>query len=221
MTVVITDLRGSPAPHYFPNLYVTNNYEVKGASPHTIEKVLRAIGMAKCWAETVGRNLDDDLSEGNFLSAADVISVVRFLGFNAAQQTSEYEAALAFAERTPRSRFKTTSRRTSKAEASETATAVELGNRIRWVASYLEWHRFRRFDNRRLSAIETHLNASAETTIADLRSKAPSSSAQWQDDELLEAPDVSVLKRIDDILHPNSLENPFSSEFIRWRNYLA
>ena len=44
--VVMIDLEGSPDPHYFPNLYITENYEVVGRSPNTIDKVLRALGMA-------------------------------------------------------------------------------------------------------------------------------------------------------------------------------
>jgi hypothetical protein len=49
--VIMTDLRGSPSPHYHPNLYVTAEYRQVGRSPHTIDKVLRAIGLARMWAD--------------------------------------------------------------------------------------------------------------------------------------------------------------------------
>lgn len=219
--MVITDLEGSPLPHYFPNLYATINYDVRGRSPYTVDKVLRAIGMAKVWAETVGRNLDDDLSEGLFLSATDVIDVVRFLGLNAAKQDSEYRHSSGAEASNVISSAERFARKASKAEAKETATAIETGNRLHWLASYAEWHRRRRFDNRKLSETESHLNESAKASIAELRSKAPSSSFRWHDEELLEAPDVEILKRMDEILHPESTDNPFSSPFVRWRNYVA
>lgn len=220
-TVVITDLDGSPAPHYFPNLFATTNYELAGRSPHTVDKLLRAIGMAKMWAEAVGRDLDDDLSEGCFLSVSDVTDIVRFLGLNAKQQASEYLAATGAASTNAIVRAKRFAWNTPKPTSTKTATAIEKGNRLRWLAAYVDWHRGRRFDNRRLSEIEAHLNESAKASVANLRAQAPSASHRWHDDELLEAPDVEIIRRIDRILHPESPENPFSSPFVRWRNYLA
>ncbi|MCW2393801.1 MULTISPECIES: site-specific integrase [unclassified Sphingobium] len=219
--VIITDLDGSPAPHYFPNLFATVNYELVGRSPHTVDKVLRAIGTAKMWAESIGRDLDHDLSEGCFLSMSDVTDVARFLGLSAAQQASEYLSSCRTAPSNVIFDARKFNQNASKSGGSKTATAVEMGNRLRWLASYGEWHRRRRFDNRTLSEIESHLNESAKASIAELRSKAPASSLRWHDDELLEAPDIPILKRIEDILHPDSRENPFSSTFVRWRNYLA
>ncbi|RVU04331.1 site-specific integrase [Novosphingobium umbonatum] len=219
--VVITDSNGSPAPHYYPNLYATINYDLMGRSAHTIDKVLRAIGMAKMWAETVGKDLDVELSEGLFLNTSDVIDLVRFLGLNAARQNAEYQASIAGVTRNVVSSGKRFGLGSPDNEKTATATAIEMGNRIRWLANYAEWHRRRRFDNRKLSAVESHLNESAKASIAELRAKAPSSSFRWHDDELLEAPDIEILRRIEGVLHPDSADNPFSASFVRWRNYLA
>lgn len=91
--VIMTDLAGSPSSHYHPNLYATAEYRQVGRSPHTIDKVLRAIGLAKMWAETRGRDLDHDLSEGSLLDASDVIDLVRFLGLPTAEQLAEYDVS--------------------------------------------------------------------------------------------------------------------------------
>lgn len=219
--VVMTDPDGSPAPHYYPNLYATINYDLIGRSAHTLDKVLRAIGMAKMWADTVGKDLDDELAEGCFLSSSDVINVVRFLGQNAAQQNAEHQASIVAATSNAASSARTFGGGSPQAKGKTAATAIETGNRIRWLANYAEWHRRRRFDNRKLSETESHLNESAKGSIAELRAKAPSSSFRWHDDELLEAPDIEILTRIDGILHPESAQNPFRTPFIRWRNYLA
>lgn len=221
--IVMTDREGSPLPHYYPNLFISSEYEQVGASPHTIEKVLRAIGMAKCWADLNGRDLDVDLSAGQFLNASNVMSLVLFLGLSAKAQSAELQRAqLAGARPSDRSfSYSQSSKASWRGNEQDTATPIELGNRLRWLAKYCEWHRYRRFDNRKLSDIERDINRSAEKAILELKDKAPSISAGWQDDEALEAPDPEVLRELDKILHPDTSLNPFASDFVKWRNYLA
>lgn len=217
--IVLTDLHGSPAPHYHPNLYAVSEYRQVGRSAHTIEKVLRAIGMAKSWAEMRGRDLDQDLTTGSFLDGSDALDLVRFLSLNAADQDVERESAK------PKSKVVSFAARRNKEDESDTpygaVPTAEVGNRIRWVANYIEWHRGRRFEGRDLAETETQLNASAHNLVSNLKGKAPGNHSRWHDDELLEAPDPDVLQRIDEILTPGSSTNPFRSEFVQWRNYLA
>lgn len=221
--IIMTDREGSPLPHYYPNLFISSEYEQVGSSPHTIEKVLRAIGMAKCWASANGRDLDVDLSAGQFLSASDVMSLVLFLGLSSKGQSAEIQSPqLNSARLTNRSSSSAQPSQVSwRGDRQDTATPIELGNRLRWLAKYCEWHRHRRFDNRKLSEIERDLNRSAGKVILELKDKAPSVSAGWQDDESLEAPDPEILRELDKILQPESAINPFASDFIKWRNYLA
>lgn len=220
-TVIMTDLAGSPLPCYQPNLFATSEYEQIGASPHTIEKVLRTVGMAKCWATLHGRDFDADLSEGQFIDWSDVVSLTHFLSLNAEGQLAELSAhEEAQLGKDARAEVQSLQPRQQRRKP-DAATLVELATRLRWVAKYCEWHRHRRFDNRKLTDIERDLNRSAERAIASLRERAPSVSAGWHDDELLEAPDPEVLKRLEQIFHPDSSKNPFASDFVRWRNYLA
>lgn len=158
--IIITDRLGSPLPHYYPNLFISSEYEQVGASPHTIEKVLRGIGMAKCWAALNGRDLDVDLSAGQFLNSSDVMSLVLFLGLSAKAQAAELLRAQVATDRTSSGTSSNTgsSQLGWRGEDQDTATPIELGNRLRWLAKYCEWHRHRRFDNRRLTDIERDLN---------------------------------------------------------------
>jgi integrase len=225
--VVLTDRRGSPDPYYYPNLFATNEYRQTRKSPNTTEKVLRSLGMATIWAAGRGRNLDEELSAGRFLDAADIIDLARFLSLSSADQTVEYRAVLPgtviapIRSAKPQGKLKRDAG-SGKAEHSyDDVPAEEVGKRIRWVARYLEWHRRRRFDNRKLSEIEERLNTTAVSAITDLRNKAPGSPSDYSDAELLEAPDLALLQRIELIMQPGSADNPFQSAFVQSRNYLA
>lgn len=219
--VVLTDLRGSPDPHFYPNLFVTSEYEVQGRSPHTIDKVLRSLGMAKAWAETREADLDDIFTEGEFLASGDVLDLVRYLALPATEQAREHQIATAqgkVVSITARSK----GRRSDEDRDGDAVPSAELATRIRYVAKYAEWHRHRRFDNRtNPAAHDLHRNESAKASVANLRSKAPEVGGGWHDELSLEAPDPAVLMRIDEILTPGSPENPFKSSFVQWRNYLA
>lgn len=219
--VVLTDARNSPDPYYYPNLFVTNEYRQTRKSPNTMEKVLRSAGMAILWAETRGRDLDQDLSAGPFLEPADVVDLARFLSLSAADQMADYQAGRAKSGVTTLRNARQKRTGEDDPEPYASVPAEEVGKRIRWVAAYIEWHRRRRFDNRKLSEIEERLNTVAVNTVSDLRNKAPGNPDRHADDELLEAPDVALVKRIEAILRPGSADNPFESAFVQSRNYLA
>ena len=225
--VVLTDRRGSPNPYFYPNLFATSEYRQTRKSPNTIEKVLRSLGMSTLWATVRGRNLDEELSAGRFLDAADIIDLARFLSLSSADQTAEYRAALPGVvvapnqSAEPQGKLKRDADLGKAEHPYDDVPAEEVGKRIRWVARYLEWHRRRRFDNRKLSEIEERLNTTAASAITDLRNKAPSTPGQYSDAELLEAPDLALLQRIEQIMQPGSADNPFKSAFVQRRNYLA
>jgi hypothetical protein len=64
--VLLLDRQDGPA--FWPNVFVTSRYVVAGRAADTRKKVLRSIGMARMWAASLARNLDDELSSGHFLS---------------------------------------------------------------------------------------------------------------------------------------------------------
>ena len=64
--VVIVDEQGQPLFH--PNVYATLNYRDIGASPFTIEKILRSLGMVYLWSSARSLDLDHSLISGDFLS---------------------------------------------------------------------------------------------------------------------------------------------------------
>ena len=82
--VVLTDRSGMP--FFWPNVFVTSEYRNASMSPNTQAKVLRTLGMATLWARCLGRNLDVDLSNGDFLSVSDVENLADFLSLTAEQQ---------------------------------------------------------------------------------------------------------------------------------------
>jgi len=177
--------------------------------------------MAKAWGEIRRRDFDEMLVSGPFLSEFDILDLVRFLGMNAADQTLEHANLSGLRVVVP---FQS-ARRAADLKAGtplESVPSDELASRVRWVAKYVEWHRRRRFDNRQdLTAGERDLNSSAKASIQSLGAKAPSVSGRWDDEERLEAPDPMLLEQIEGFLIPGAAENPYSSEFVQRRNYLA
>lgn len=223
---VVILVRRCGGPFFYPNVFVTSDYRNIGKSPNTAARVLRSVGMALMWAETKCRDLDDDLVDGRFISVQDADDLASFLGLAAADQetkltaslrpTSEKRAGVVTLEA-----YRPHPRNLDASQALSVSTE-DVGARIRWVAKYAEWHL-----RRRLHAMEVGgqpaepFKSNAESAIRRLRNLAPSVSGFIDDDKALESPDVEVIVRIEQILQPNSIDNPFTSDFIQWRNYLA
>lgn len=223
--VVILVKRGG-APYFYPNVFATSDYRNTGKSPNTIARVLRTLGMAMMWAESKGRDLDVELVEGAFLSVRDADDLASFLGLSAAEQEMKHAGSSAPATSRKSNLFRLEVYRPHPADLTGTivrrVSDEDLGARIRWVASYIEWHL-----RRRLHAMGGRgqpaepFKSNAEAAIQRLRHLAPSVSGFIDDDKALEAPDVEVITRIEQILRPDSGENPFTSDFVKARNYLV
>ena len=91
---VVLLTRRSGLPHFYPNLFATSDYRNPGRSPNTIVKVLRSIGLAQMWAAMNGRDLDEDLYAGPFLSVVDADDLASFLGLVTEEQERRYMQGL-------------------------------------------------------------------------------------------------------------------------------
>lgn len=223
--VVILARRGG-APFFYPNVFATSDYRNTGKSTNTTARVLRALGMAIMWAECKNRDFDRDLSDGVFISVHDADDLAGFLGLSAADQESRYAASSKPAPRQKSNVLRLEAYRPDPrgltAPAVGRVSSEDVGARIRWVAKYAEWHLKRRLHSMLASGQPAEpFKSHAEAAIQRLRHLAPSVSGFITDDKALEAPDVEVIVRIEQILQPDSPDNPFTSDFVRIRNYLA
>ena len=223
--VVILTRRGGE-PFFYPNVFATSDYRNTGKATNTTARVLRAVGMAMMWAECNKRDLDRDLVEGRFISVIDADDLASFLGLAAAEQEAKHAAHLQPGPQQQSQVLRLEAYRphprTLAAPIADSLSAEDVGARIRWVAKYAEWHLQRRlqFMESRGEPTES-LRGNGEAAIQRLRHLAPSVSGFIDDDKALEAPDVEVILRIEQMMQPGSTENPFTSEFIQARNYLA
>ena len=211
-------------PTFWPNVFVTSRYVVAGRAADTRKKVLRSIGMARMWAASLARNLDDELSSGHFLSTQDVSQLADFLSLNAATQESRFAENRAIAGSAGRARrledLRPDSRKLS-GTCEKAAHPDEVGNRIRWVAEYVDWHLSRRLGDMQRAGQDAYALREHGLEISSLlHQRVPSSSAR-HDEIALEGISEAAVAALEAALHPTSKQNPFRSAFVRARNYLA
>ena len=180
--------------------------------------------MAQMWAASLGRDLDDDLRSGGFVSMNDAEALADFLLLSATDQS-----ARALAARTPaqapsilvRLEDVRPDHRALAGAKEKAANPVEAAARIRWTASYIEWHlkhRLGDLDRRRQDS--TDLAQVGGAVVARLRQRAPRAKGTNDDDTSLEGVPQDVLARIEEALLPGAPGNPFKGAFIQARNYL-
>lgn len=222
--VILLTRRGG-LPYFYPNVFGTGDYRNTSKAANTVAKVLRSIGLSLMWAESIGRDLDHELAHGHFIGVQDADDLAAFLGLTAVDQIEAYQSQGGRKSPGPPKVIKLESYRSSSAalakQPSTTADAMEVGARIRWVAKYAEWHLQNRLHRLEIDGHEYQIfKDRASAAIARLRSLAPSVSDNLNDDQDLEAPDVTVVESIEGFLHPASPDNPFRSPFVKIRNYL-
>lgn len=221
---VVVLLNRAGQPLFWPNVFVTSEYRKASRSANTSVKVLRSLGMAQMWAEAHGRDLDHDLRVGDFLSIQDVEELANFLRLTATDQEA-WAARVA----TPPSGmpnvlrledFRPDPGHLSKSEQKEN-DPVEAAARIRWVASYIEWHLSQRLgalDRQRQKSCD--LRSVGESIVARLRQLVPRITSGSSDELALEGVERQILVRIDEAMRPRDPRNPFQPGFVQTRNYL-
>lgn len=209
-------------PAFWPNVYVTSEYAKRRASVNTSLKVLRSIGMARLWAEKLGRDFDQELRAGGFLSLQDAEALVDFLRLTAEAQ-SEFKTLAPQTEPAvsvvPLERL--LPKRKSLAQEAQVAAPQEVASRVRWVAAYVKWHLSHRLgdlDRRQLDS--SNLAELGQDVVARLQELAPRVSGSHDDDVALEGVPTHILNAIEEALLSPGYDNPFASEFTRARNYI-
>ncbi len=218
---VLLNRRG--APLFWPNVFATAQYRNAAKAPNTTAKVLRTLGMAVMWAESKGRDLDHELTQGAFLSMEDAEDLADFLGLSAADQERRALRSGASSHSPKMVRLEAVRPHPRKLQRSERTqvNALEVATRIRWAAAYVEWHYQRRIGSLdRQQRASKDLRAVGPMVIKRLRQLAPRATPRSDDESSLEGVDREVLLRIEAALVPGGSENPFTPGFVQSRNYL-
>jgi integrase len=180
--------------------------------------------MARLWAASLDRDLDTDLSAGPFLSVEDADHLADFLRLSAADQHAWCEAkgvSKAPSAQILRLEDFRPNHRSLATDQPELSDPGEAAARIRWVATYIDWHLQRRLgDLDRRGRESGTLLGVGEAVVARLRSLAPRAQGTSDDDIALEGVPREVLQAIEDAMVPGAPTNPFRSPFLQARNYL-
>lgn len=217
---VLVDNQGMPL--FWPNAYATTKYRDAGHSNFTIIKTLRTLGMAHQWAAARGHDLDIWLSTGAFLNAEDATDLALYLRLDSKAQHLELQFSSSpssrriYSAEQLRGGFKAT----SAVRQQNVISNEEASSRIRCIARYLTYHK-----KRRIGVIERSLNdadkfrENAEAAIGTLNELAPVVYSD-EDEECLMGLPINQQLTIEEIFKPNTSNNPFSTQFLKHRNYL-
>ena len=97
----------------------------------------------------------------------------------------------------------------------------EVASLIRWVAAYIEWLLKRRLGELHHKSEDTYeLREHGQTALKQLRLRIPRSSTK-SDEVTLEGISDEAVDALESVLRPASDQNPFTSDFVKARNYLA
>jgi|GEM_PF-851186 len=215
---VLVDDQGSPL--FLPNVYVTFKYRDIGSSPATIKKALRALGVAYLWASDRKLDLDAALGSEDFLSIEQCEDLAFFLRLDRASQDRELAMNR---EDLPSQVVRLELIRGGfhqRALELKTCSAQEGAYRIRTVAAFLEFQLAKVEQNLSRPAPGTSRDKAEHISVRRLKALIPKVSNSDESDAL-EGMDEVTMAVADEIFHPVSELNPFSTDFIKHRNHLV
>lgn len=214
---VLVDDQGSPL--FLPNVYATFRYRDVGSSSATINKALRALGMAYLWASARKLDLHAALSSEAFLSIEQCEDLAFFLRLDRASQ--DRELAMSLEELPSRVvRLEQVRGGFHQKAAERTACSAEEGAyRIRTVAAFLEFQLAKVEQGLPRPLPGTAKEKTATPSIRRLKALTPKVSNADESDAL-EGMDEVTMAFADEIFDPASEINPFSTDFIKHRNHL-
>lgn len=219
--VILIDHGRGPA--FYPTVFMTCRYDKSGTSANTREALLRAIGMARAWAEARGRDLDHDLQQGNFLNINEAESLADHLMLSVEAQSAANRAASSIRQ-SQKSVSRVEQFRPSPTRLATASSGIKPANsvqRISWVAKYIEWHLQQRTGAADRSRDEReHLRGLGPQLLARLRERAGGYGRRAMDDEALEGISQEAIDLVSAALRPGDPQNPFTPGFVQERNEL-
>jgi len=189
-------------PLQFANRYAYSMIEKAGRSISSIEKALFVISRLYIWAELRAVDLKQTLFYGDFLDFDQVADIVDFIQYTSSTQNEILQIKQTNKSIDGRSNI-ISFKDLVKFSYNYTSNEV-FANRLRILRKFLQW---------------VVVERQAQLVINFIEGNIPRVSSR-QDDEQLEAVDLDVIVRIAKVLHPEHAQNPFSTSFIRQRNYL-
>jgi len=187
-------------PLQFANRYAYSMIEKAGKSLHSIKQALYVISRLYLWAELRAVDVKHILFYGDFLDSDQVADIVDFIQYTSATQKEILETKISNTGASAQSNI-ISFRNSTKISYQYTANEG-YANRLRVLRKFLKWV----VVERQAQRIDTPNLVIRRSTLAI---------------NIIEGniPRVSS-RQIAKVLHPEHAQNPFSTSFIRHRNYL-
>ena len=204
-------------PLQFANRYAYSMIEKPGGSLSSVKKALYVISRLYLWAEIRGLDIEHLVFYGDFLTLDNVSDLVDFIHFTSAAQKIILSIKQQGGEGFTPTRSNIVNFRSS-AEISYQYTSNQVyASRLRALKKFFAWVLVERRAQRinTANSVVQNLGLGLNT----IKNNIPRVKSR-RDDEKLEAVDLDTIERIAKILQPDHPENPFSTLFIRHRNYL-
>lgn len=215
---VLVDDQGSPL--FLPNVYATFHYRDNGSSSATINKALRALGMAYLWASARKIDLHAAISSETFLSIEQCEDLAFFLRLDRPSQDRELALSM---EKLPSRVVRLEQVRGGfhlKASERTACSAEEGAYRIRIVAAFLAYQLEKVEQGLPRPAPGTTKDDTMHPSIRRLKALIPNVVSNDESDAP-EGMDEVTMAFADEIFDPTAETNPFSTDFIKHRNHLV
>lgn len=208
--VVIVDETGFPLFH--PNVYASIKLRSLGRSVSSIEKNLSSIGMLYLWAVKNKIDLQKSLFSSDFFTINQLQDLAYFLRLKRNNQDNLLQGSNLNKKNLSKCIEKIIYKKLNGNKINNSVSAAEVAFRIRSVANFLDFFLIR-------ANHKSDLNSLLKERLKYFRLMAPKVPNKG-DQDALEGLSENARKSMTDIFDPQNLNNPFSSDFFKYRNQL-
>lgn len=208
--------RETGSPLFEPTVYALTELRARNLAAATIEQALRAVLVLYRFTDSRGIDLAARLAEGRLLQLGEVDELARDCRLPLGASSDSHASAAVSALRVPSA--DSVWMRAGKAPIDVDAGTAAL--RLRYIRDYIRWLATDRLQHlERSEAAYTILLDESELVVRLLGQRIPSSASR---DFVGQRQGLSseTRERLDEVIHPSSLENPWKGAHARERNAL-
>lgn len=209
-------------PLWYPTLFVLTELRAKNLAVNTILQAVRAVKLGEHLLEHLSIDLSQRLQEGKVLALHEIDALADFFGL-----TQEALDALDGPERrlTDGRRYKVVSLESLRMQRQAASTEGRVSPqtkaiRLLYFREYLDWRMgqaLQHFDQQELAFRQLAENRG--DILARLEARIPKTSERYSI-YAREGIDEAMELRIKTVIYPDSPENPWKNQHVRFRNYL-
>lgn len=206
---------------FAPTVYSVMELRTRNLASHTIEQHLRAVAILQIFLDSQEIDLDERLAKGYLLETAEIEELARLCR----RPMKELQSIKTMGESNTVKQFRVRAMEAGRSMMRQTVIhqnqVKSFGDRLRSIRDYLNWiasnHLSQhRTDDRYIAA----LKGAIENVEEAINARIPDSSGRGTIDAR-EGIGSDAIARLKEVTDPNSSENPWKNQAVRYRNQLA